>query len=46
MPEIDTEELPGWMEEMIQYLEKGELLENTVEAERRKETGSRVLDSR
>lgn len=30
--EIDIEDLLGWMEKMVQYLEKGELPKNTVEA--------------
>lgn len=33
--EIDTENLLGWMEEIIQYLEKGEFPENVVEGKLR-----------
>lgn len=31
---IGTKELPGWIEEMIQYLEKKKLQQNLVEAKR------------
>lgn len=32
MEEIDNKGLPRWMEKMMQYLKKRELLENVVEA--------------